>query len=152
MDIDLSNNLQVEELFIAGNKMTTLIISDLPKLKVLDPIPNENLKNLTISNNSELEEIRLNLSFGQKQEFDELTIINNAGLHEITTDQINAIRFDCSNNPFSTINFLPFTNMKTLKFTGELIKYQGSNGFVLPKGVESINVENNDITGILFQD
>ena len=151
-DIDLSKNKQLIDIEISGNKWSSLIISDLPELQIVDPLPSEDLKNLTISNNPKLEEIKLNLSFGQNHEFDNLVISNNAILESLVTDQINTINLDCSNNPFSSLNLLPFTKLKTLKFTGELHQFQGTAGVILPAGVHTVNVQDNHITSLLFVD
>ncbi len=148
--IDLSNNILLEELQISANNFVSLNISNLPNLVELDPLPNEELKNLTISNNEKLNEIKLNLSFGQFHEFDNLVISNNASLESIATDQINTAILDISNCPFISINLLALTNMTNFKCTGELIKYQGTTGLVLPEAIRNVNVENNSISSLLF--
>ncbi|MBR3637791.1 MAG: S-layer homology domain-containing protein [Lachnospiraceae bacterium] len=96
--IDLSNNTELEELYLNGNAIKRLNLSNNKKLKILN-VSGMNPEDFSISNNTELEELYCN-----SMALDELNVSGNSKL----------LRLECSENQLKSLDLSGNTRLQSL--------------------------------------
>ncbi|RZK12036.1 MAG: T9SS type A sorting domain-containing protein [Flavobacterium sp.] len=120
--VDFSSNINLELIDLYSNNFVSLTIDGLPLLNTLNLLPNPNLQNLTVTNNSSLAALTIHQSFSSLS---------------------SLVQLNCSNNALTalTFNYNSLPNLTSINCSNNQLTY-----FSLNASLQHLNISNNLLT------